>query len=175
MTFRRPSTLRRLSAAGILLVLAATACAAATAGPRADVAPALASDAATGQQLCADIPHRWLQRMANAYREDFSGDLQYLPRYPNPVDGGLSHAGPWDHLQHVPLLLWGPGYVKPGVYDQEASLVDVAPTSAELVKFPYTSPDGRRAERGAAPRRSTEAAQARGDPGVGLGRDQRAR
>ena len=142
MTLVRRSAARRLTAAGLFLVLAATACAAATAGPR-DIAPALASDAATAKQLCADLPHRWLQRMANAYREDFSGDLQYLPKYPNPVDGGFSHAGPWDHLQNVPLLVWGPGYVKPGVYEEDASLVDIAPTSAALVKFPYTSPDGR--------------------------------
>ena len=142
MTHARPSGARRLAAAAALIVLLASACAAATRrapGRRAG----LATDAATAKQLCRDIPQRWLQRIANAYRQDFSGDLQYLPRYPNPVDGGLSHAGPWDHLQHVPLLVWGPGYVKPGVYPKPAGLVDIAPTSAALVKFPYESPDGR--------------------------------
>src|SRR5262245_65515899 len=106
MTLVRRSTARRLAAVGLLLVLAATACAGATAGPRAAVAPALASDQATAKQLCADIPHRWLQRMANAYREDFSGDLQYLPKYPNPVDGGFSHAGPWSSEERRVGLEW---------------------------------------------------------------------
>ena len=40
--------------------------------------------------------------MVNTFRSDWSGEVQYLPQYPNPVDGGLSHAGPWDHLQEVP-------------------------------------------------------------------------
>jgi hypothetical protein len=118
--------------------LAATACVAATARPQ----PAV-SDADTAEQLCRDVPKRWLQRMANAYRPDFSGDIQYLPAYPNPVDGGLSHAGPWDHLQHVPLLVWGPGYVRPGTHDGSVSITDIAPTAAALVKFPYEAPHGR--------------------------------
>ena len=88
------------------------------------------------------IPHRWLERMVNTFRSDWSGEVQYLPQYPNPVDGGLSHAGPWDHLQEVPLLMYGPGYVKPGVYKQPVDITDIAPTSARLVKFDDEVPDG---------------------------------
>ncbi len=151
MTDVRRTTSRRTTALLLTVILVATGCAAvATAGPQAGLAAA-DEDTAFAQQLCENLPQRWLQRMANAFRDDFSGDVQYLPRYPNPVDGGLSHAGPWDHLQEVPLLVWGPGFVKPGVYPKDASLTDIAPTSAALVKFPYQAPDGRALTEGLLP------------------------
>ena len=34
------------------------------------------------------------------------------------MNGGLTHASPFAYTQDVPLLLYGPGFVKPGVYDQ---------------------------------------------------------
>ncbi len=132
-------------AAASVLVTAVTAVACVTAGATADLAAgdrAAAGDQAFADELCSSVNNVWLQRIANAYRSDWSGDIQILPAYPNPVDGGLSHAGPWDHLQDVPLILWGPGYVKPGVYHEPASLTDIAPTAGRLVKFDYPAPDG---------------------------------
>lgn len=132
-------------AAASVLLAAVTAVACVTGRAPADLAAgdrAAAGDQAFADELCSSVNNVWLQRIANAYRADWSGDIQILPAYPNPVDGGLSHAGPWDHLQDVPLILWGPGYVKPGVYHEPASITDIAPTAGRLVKFDYPAPDG---------------------------------
>jgi arylsulfatase A-like enzyme len=136
----RSASTRALAA---ITALVALACTASADGAVGEGDRAAASDTATAKQICADVNNVWLQRVANSYRPDWSGDIQYLPEYPNPVDGGLSHAGPWDHLQDVPLLLWGPGYVKPGVYTQPASLTDIAPTTGKLVDFDFPAPDGK--------------------------------
>ena len=40
-----------------------------------------------------------------------SGDIQIVAAEPDYVGGGLSHAGPWDYMQGVPLLFYGPGRV----------------------------------------------------------------
>ena len=44
-------------------------------------------------------------------RLDRSGDIQIIPADPNFVNGGLTHATPFDYTQQVPLLLYGPGFV----------------------------------------------------------------
>jgi hypothetical protein len=103
--------------------------------------PDRAGDQAWAADVCATVPRPWLQRMLNSYRPDWSGQVQYLPSYPNPVDGGLSHSGPWPHLQTVPLLLVGRG-IAPGTYERDVGLVDIAPTTGRLVGFDFDAPDG---------------------------------
>jgi hypothetical protein len=65
-----------------------------------------------------------------------------IPIDPNFVSAGLSHASPFDVTQDVPLFLYGPGYVKPGVYHSPVTLADIAPTTAALLKFPFDARDG---------------------------------
>jgi hypothetical protein len=65
-----------------------------------------------------------------------------LAEEPNFVDGGLTHAGPWDYLQRVPVFFYGPGYVKPGRVEHPITLADVAPTTAALLNFDFPAPDG---------------------------------
>jgi hypothetical protein len=72
-----------------------------------------------------------------------SGDIQIIPKYPNFVNGGLTHATPFAYTQDVPLFLYGPGYVEPGVYPRPATLADLAPTTGAILKFPFDAPDGR--------------------------------
>lgn len=84
-----------------------------------------------------------LQRIARGVRPDRGGDIQLVPREPNFVSGGLSHAGPWDYLQRVPMLWYGPGYVRPGSYDEPVTLADIAPTAGALVRYRFDAPDGR--------------------------------
>ncbi|MBV9659577.1 MAG: sulfatase-like hydrolase/transferase [Acidimicrobiales bacterium] len=47
-------------------------------------------------------------------------------------DAWFDHAGLYDSVVHVPLLIWGPGLVRPGQTDALVSLVDVMPTVLEL-------------------------------------------
>ena len=65
-----------------------------------------------------------------------------IPAYPNYAQG-LSHATPFNYTQHVPLFIYGPGFIRPGVYPDHAGLVDIAPTTASLLRFHgFSAPDG---------------------------------
>lgn len=100
-------------------------------------ATALAEDA------CRNTDHDVLLRTWRGVRLDRSGDIQIVPVEPNFVNGGLTHATPFDYTQDVPLLLYGPGFVRPGVYDRPVTLADLAPTTGALLKFPFSARDGR--------------------------------
>ncbi len=124
--------------------LTALACCALLALPMAIVS---SSSAATGDQtfisnVCA-LPATWISRILNGYRPDWSGDVYTIPKENNIVDGGYSHAGPMDHLQNVPMFYYGPGIVKPGVYNDTTYLTDIAPTTGAIMKFPFKAPDGK--------------------------------
>lgn len=57
--------------------------------------------------------------------------------------GGWSHSGPWPYLQHVPLVFYGPGVIPArGAIDERATMADVAPTLATLLKGSFRSRDG---------------------------------
>lgn len=69
-------------------------------------------------------------------------DLILVPRPPNYLGGPVnaSHSGPYDFLQEVPLLFYGPGFIQSlgrTSLDREVSLADVAPTLAEIMKFEW--------------------------------------
>ena len=98
------------------------------------------------EQLCA-LPDEWLERIERGHYPGHSGDISILPRKPAYMAsgaGGWSHSGPWDYLQEVPLIFYGPGVIDEGVeVDRPVSLADVAPTYAALVRGSVES-DGRR-------------------------------
>src|SRR5437867_92949 len=90
-----------------------------------------------------NLPHIWLLRQWRGYDPGRSPDLIMLPYPPNYIGSGYPHVGPWDYLERVPLLLYGPGYVKPvGVIKRDVTAADWAPTQAELLHFSHTFPDG---------------------------------
>jgi Type I phosphodiesterase / nucleotide pyrophosphatase len=116
----------------------------------ATVTPAAPSDTETvapnrlARQVCKAVPREVLVRTVNGTHLVRSGDLQMITSYPDYVSSGLTHATPFDHTQDVPLLLYGPGIVKPGVYDESAFLTDVSQTAASMLEFDgFTAPDGR--------------------------------
>ena len=91
---------------------------------------------------------------------DRSGDIFFLPRKYNFVTGigpekvntghvkvdgkiteivstGISHGVPWDYDRDLPLIWWGPGFIKAGqVVRSRTSQQDVAPTLAHLIGSP---------------------------------------
>jgi hypothetical protein len=96
------------------------------------------------RQVCRTVPREVLVRTVNGTHPVRSGDLQMITPFPDYVSSGLTHAPPFDHLQEVPLLLYGPGRVKAGVYDEPVHLTDVSQTAASLLEFDgFTAPDGR--------------------------------
>lgn len=70
-----------------------------------------------------------------------SGDLQVIADAPDFMGSQTSHSGPWDYLQHVPLFLYGPGYIEAqGSVDRPVTLASLAPTLANLVGHDFPAP-----------------------------------
>lgn len=90
-----------------------------------------------------ELPYEWVERVYRGWdahgtvRDD---DLAIVPHPPNYMGTrfNTSHSGPYDFLQKVPLVLYGPGFIEPqGNKDigREATIADIAPTIAELMHF----------------------------------------
>ena len=52
--------------------------------------------------------------------------------------------GPWDYIQTVPMLWYGPGIVAAqGEVDRPVTVAGIAPTAAQILKFDgFRAPDG---------------------------------
>lgn len=97
-------------------------------------------------KAACSLPEARLRRIARGLFPGRGPDLVLAPRAPNYVAtfGTTSHSGPWNYLQKVPLVLYGPGYIKAqgGLrLEREVTVADLAPTLAELLDVPW--PDDR--------------------------------
>jgi hypothetical protein len=98
---------------------------------------------ALAQAACA-IPHDQLVRVWRGTDPGRSGQIVFVPQEPNFVGSAFPHSGPWDYLQDVPLLWYGPGIIPAlGSVDRPVTLADVAPTQATLLGYDFHAPDGR--------------------------------
>lgn len=105
-----------------------------------DVGPLASGELA---ELACSLPHEWLLRTWRGNRDDRSAELQILPIEPNFVGSGLPHVGPWPYAQDIPMFWFGSGHVAPaGVVERPVTLAGIAPTQAELLGFPFRTPDG---------------------------------
>ena len=109
------------------------------------------TDAAAGTWLRAacDLPLPQLARIRRGYFGGRSPDITMVPRKPNffGTFEVTSHAGPWGYLQRVPLVFYGPGFIKSqGTIrpSRPATLADLAPTLAELLDTPFPEDRGGR-------------------------------
>jgi hypothetical protein len=95
--------------------------------------------------LACSIPHDFLLRTWRGWRLDRGAQLSYIPEEPNFVGSGLPHVGPWDYLQDVPMLWYGPPFVPAGrSVSRPVTLVGMAPTVAALLHFDgFRAIDGR--------------------------------
>lgn len=92
---------------------------------------------------CA-LPKSQLRRIERGYVPGRSPDLMYVPK-PRNYFNGFAHSGPWEHVQRVPLVLYGPGYIRSsGTIDagREVTVADLTPTLAELLQAYIPSVDG---------------------------------
>ena len=111
------------------------------------------------ERACA-LESRLLARIWRGYHPDHSEDVTMVPLAPN-YSGAFevtSHSGPWDYLQNVPLVLYGPGQIADeGTLRGPASLADVFPTVGALTGVELPEREGRLLEaapvEGAAPPR----------------------
>jgi len=116
--------------------------------------PPVPPDGRSMEEIACSLPTDWLVRTARGYWPDRGGEIQLVPEEPNTMGPGLPHSGPWDHLQEVPLLWYGPGHVRAaGTVDRPVTVADIAPTQAELLGFDFHAPDGRPMSEALSPRR----------------------
>jgi predicted AlkP superfamily pyrophosphatase or phosphodiesterase len=85
-----------------------------------------------------ELPADHLRRIVAGTYEGRSPDLQFVPAEPHMFGmfDMATHSGPWDYLQEVPLVFYGPGYIKSQgdlTLDRPATVADIAPTFAELL------------------------------------------
>ncbi|MGH2750671.1 MAG: alkaline phosphatase family protein [Actinomycetota bacterium] len=88
------------------------------------------SDCAAVERLVGRVRRGWYPRR--------SPELSFVARRPHFVGiaGMPPHTGPWDFLGDVPLVVYGPGFIEPrGEVAKPARMVDLAPTTAELIRF----------------------------------------
>lgn len=77
-----------------------------------------------------------LTRIDRGTVPEHTEDLLFVPQAPNYVGtfGIRSHSGPWDYLQTIPLVLYGPERIvgQGRALDRNASITDVYPTVGRL-------------------------------------------
>lgn len=150
-----PRRSRRLAelGAGLLLLAACTGGEGAPSpsnapSPRANAPSPSENDGGSGPAVGAPSGE-WLERactltpelVKRVRRDVFPGrspELIAVPEEPNYFGGfiGTSHSGPWDYVQEVPLVFYGPGHIRSQgriAVGHEPTVTDLAPTLAELL------------------------------------------
>ncbi|HET7483476.1 MAG TPA: alkaline phosphatase family protein [Actinomycetota bacterium] len=76
-------------------------------------------------------------RVMHGYYPHRAPDVLAVPRTPDFFGGFVqtSHSGPWDYLAQVPIVFYGPGFIRPvgHIAGDRVTLADIAPTFAELL------------------------------------------
>ncbi len=99
--------------------------------------PAMAA-AYTRTELLANSLHESLlfSALRKSWHPDVSGDVQYALK-PNWMFASTvtvaTHGSPYSYDTHVPLLVYGPGWYKPGRVDTAVEITSIAPTLAQLL------------------------------------------
>ncbi len=90
-----------------------------------------------------DVPVEILERVWNGYYPKRSGDVLAVEQEPHQF--GTRHSTPYPYTQDVPLVLYGPGFIRSGVnVERHVTVADMAPTYAELLGFDdFRARDGR--------------------------------
>lgn len=98
---------------------------------------------AHGSQAPDSLDHRpeFLKMFARAYFPGRSGQIMLVPREGEFVTRNdpayrFMHGSPWNYDARVPLLLFGPPYIRRGIYSAIAIHQDIAPTLAALLGLP---------------------------------------
>jgi arylsulfatase A-like enzyme len=87
----------------------------------------------------------FFEGMRNSWHPEVSGDVQFVTQ-PYWMFGPAvaTHGSPHPYDTHVPLLWWGPAWVKPGARGEHVQITDLAPTLARLLRIaPPAASEGR--------------------------------
>ncbi|MES3003226.1 MAG: alkaline phosphatase family protein [Pseudomonadota bacterium] len=82
----------------------------------------------------AGSPH--FEASERAWNKDVSGEVQFTLK-PGWMFGSsrsiATHGSPYDYDNHVPILMYGPKWVKAGRVDSQVEVVDIAPTLSRML------------------------------------------
>ena len=83
----------------------------------------------------------FFDQMRKTWHKDISGDVQYAlkPGWMGTSSSITTHGSPHPYDTHVPILLYGPKWVKPGRVDSRVEVADIAPTLARVLGVPAPS------------------------------------
>jgi len=96
-----------------------------------------------GPQAACALPPDVLARIKRGWDPQRSGQVVIVPHGWNWVSGRISHCTPWHYTADVPMLWYGPGFIKGrGGVDRFVTCADIAPTISKLIRFPFSAPDG---------------------------------
>ena len=110
-----------------------------------------AEDSRATPVAACDVPLQFLERIANGYYPGRSGDVLALEQEPHQF--GTRHSSAYPYTQDVPLVLYGPGFIRAGeTSDRQVTVADLAPTFAELLDFDFPDRDGRMLEEALLPK-----------------------
>lgn len=148
MTPQRPSFL-------VCLALAfAMACSTPANAPEGPQVPRSTLKPRAFRQMVCGLDAALVERTWEGYYPGRSGDIQIIPD--EPATFGVSHSGPWEYLQRIPIFLYGPNHVPSGrEVSRPVTIADLAPTMARYMGFDFQARDGRLMEEAV----STEAAE----------------
>ncbi len=102
----------------------------------------LVSLAEAGQtQQASDRRREFLEKYARAYYPGRSGQIMLVPREGefvtlNEPASRYMHGSPWSYDANIPLLFFGPTFIRRGVYADAAAQQDIIPTLAKLLSLP---------------------------------------
>jgi arylsulfatase A-like enzyme len=84
----------------------------------------------------------FFEQMRKSWHKDVSGDVQFVftPNWMVGVSGLVAtHGSPYPYDTNVPIMMYGPGRIKPGRVDARVEVVDIAPTLSRLLGVPSPS------------------------------------
>ncbi|HEX2031213.1 MAG TPA: alkaline phosphatase family protein [Actinomycetota bacterium] len=138
------------------LILGAALAVVAAAGCTEDRPPPVPPGARTLEEMAREAGADVVEHLRRGYYAGRSVDIAFVPRPHNVVvrwsgrglgtdaaDPRTSHSTPWDYHQRVPIILYGPGFVRSGATSSRSvDVTDLAPTFADLLDFRFDAPDG---------------------------------
>ena len=86
-------------------------------------------------ERACNLDDRMLVRLWRGHHPIHSEDITTVPQAPNYSGsfGVTSHSGPWDYVQTIPLVFYGPGHIAArGPVEEFASITDVFETAGRL-------------------------------------------
>src|ERR1051325_5128990 len=92
-------------------------------------------------QRVPDRKREFLERYARAYYPGRSGQIMLVPREGdfvtlNEPASLFMHGSPWSYDANIPLLFFGPPFIRRGSYTEAAAQQDIVPTLARLLRSP---------------------------------------